>query len=627
MRKFRVAVFGLLALVLSACSGGGGGGDRQPTPPSVSIVPANLQASFLTGHSVPLTIIATPSAAIDQNVFVTIVDTVGVLAPTLSIVQNDATSYRVELATSAGLQPDRYTGTLTANVCFDQACARPFRNSPLSIPYDFTVNPLPPALLTNDTITGTYTAGFPFAARVQYSEPRGQYFALSKTADVLEREITFASFVPGTLIIRPLPSLAPGRYTGTVEVQACDFPACATAVRDVGPASIPFDITVTPLAALGRQTGVADWSMFQGDATHRGHVAITIDVNKIKPRWYWSNPDSVGFLTAVLHPLVIADNRIFAAVNIGSLRALREDDASLIWSRDFRGNDLWQLSPPTATNGRVYLQTTALSSTVLWGLDAANGGELLASPIANQSSRFLAPTVKDGVVYTQGGSSGGIYGHNGTTGEEVFFTDLPQSDLWAPAVDDQYAYAYMRNAGELIIVDRITGQLVDEIVPSSGSGTGEYAAAILGVPGSVIAVPVSLRGTNQVGALTRFDIPGRTVTWTNFGAYVGAPAYADEVIYAVNNDPLRLEARAEVDGALLWSWDPPQGGAPDDITFMSDVLVTDNLVFVSTNAGTYAIDRTTHQSVWSYPQFGSVAISANGILYISYGDIVAFDTR
>jgi len=67
--------------------------------------------------------------------------------------------------------------------------------------------------------------------------------------------------------------------------------------------------------------------------------------------------------------------------------------------------------------------------------------------------------------------------------------------------------------------------------------------------------------------------------------------------------------------------------APAGITFMSDVLVTDNLVFVSTNAGTYAIDRTTHQSVWSYPQFGSVAISANGVLYISYGDIVAFDTQ
>ncbi|HET9444842.1 MAG TPA: PQQ-binding-like beta-propeller repeat protein, partial [Steroidobacteraceae bacterium] len=392
-----------------------------------------------------MTIIATPSTSIDQNVFVTIVDSAGVLAPTLSIVQNDATSYQVQLATSAGLQPGHYTGTLTANVCFDQSCARPFRNSPLSIPYDFTVAPLPPALLTNETITGAYTAGFPFAARVQYSEPRGQYFALSKTADVFEREITFATFVPGTLIIRPLASLAPGRYTGTVEVQACDFPACASAVRDVGPASIPFDITVTPLAALSRQTGVADWSMFQGDATHRGHVAITIDVNKIKPRWYWSNPDSVGFGTAVLHPLVIADNRIFAAANIGALRALREEDAALVWSRDFRSGNFQDLNPPAATNGRVYIQTTELSRGVLWGLDAASGDQLFASHIANQFSRFMAPTVKDEVVYTQGGSSGGIYGYNGTTGEEIFFTDLPQTDKWAPAVDDQYAYAYMRN--------------------------------------------------------------------------------------------------------------------------------------------------------------------------------------
>ena len=633
MHRFRVTVFGLLALGLSACGGGGGsGGDRQPPAPSVSISPSNLRATFLTGHSVPLTIIATPSTTIDQNVFVTIIDSVGVLAPTLSITQNDATSYRVQLATSAGLQPGRYTGALTANVCFDQSCARPFRNSPLSIPYDFTVNPLPPALLTSDTITGAYTAGFPFGARVQYSEPRGQYFALSQTAGVFEREISFATFVPGTLILRPLASLAPGRYTGTVEVQACDFPACVIRMPDVANVSIPFDITVTPLAALSRLPGVADREMFQGDAAHRGHVAITIDVNKIKPRWYWSNPDSVNGATAVLHPLVFADDRIFAAVNIGMLRALREHDASPVWSRVFGDDDFRALNkvlnPPSATNGRVYIETTELSSALLWGFDAANGDQLFSSPIANQSSRFMAPTIKDGVVYTQGGGFGGIYGFNGTTGAEIFFTALPQTDMWAPAIDGQYAYAYMRNAGQLILVDRVTGQIVDTIVPSTGSGGGEYAAPILGGPGSVITVPVSLRGTNQVGALTRFDIPGRAVTWSNLGAYVGAPAYADEVIYAVNNDPLRLEARAEANGALLWSWEPAQGGAPSsEITFMSDVLVTDNLVFVSTNAGSYAIDRTTHQTVWSYPQFGSIAISANGVLYISYGDIVAFDTR
>jgi hypothetical protein len=46
------------------------------------------------------------------------------------------------------------------------------------------------------------------------------------------------------------------------------------------------------------------------------------------------------------------------------------------------------------------------------------------------------------------------------------------------------------------------------------------------------------------------------------------------------------------------------------------VLVTRNLVFVATASTTYAIDRSTHASVWSYKSGGKLALSANGILYI-----------
>jgi outer membrane protein assembly factor BamB len=49
---------------------------------------------------------------------------------------------------------------------------------------------------------------------------------------------------------------------------------------------------------------------------------------------------------------------------------------------------------------------------------------------------------------------------------------------------------------------------------------------------------------------------------------------------------------------------------------VSDVLVTNNLIFASTATKTYAIDRTTHAAVWSYPASGSLAMSANGVLYV-----------
>jgi hypothetical protein len=48
-----------------------------------------------------------------------------------------------------------------------------------------------------------------------------------------------------------------------------------------------------------------------------------------------------------------------------------------------------------------------------------------------------------------------------------------------------------------------------------------------------------------------------------------------------------------------------------------NVLLTKNLVFVSTDGATYAIDRSTHAQVWTYPFGGKLSMSSNGILYIN----------
>jgi outer membrane protein assembly factor BamB len=101
------------------------------------------------------------------------------------------------------------------------------------------------------------------------------------------------------------------------------------------------------------------------------------------------------------------------------------------------------------------------------------------------------------------------------------------------------------------------------------------------------------------------------------GVYRVTPAYADGVLYAPKANPYRVEARAEADGKLLWSWIPPLSG---EISFQASPVVTKNLLFVSTNLNTYAIDMKSHQAVWSYPAPGYLAISQNGVLYIQSPD-------
>ena len=112
---------------------------------------------------------------------------------------------------------------------------------------------------------------------------------------------------------------------------------------------------------------------------------------------------------------------------------------------------------------------------------------------------------------------------------------------------------------------------------------------MLGAPGSVFVANYvnSLLNDGAIGnSLINSDVAGGDFAWRKAGDYASTPAYADGVVYAANELPLRLEARTEADGALLWSWTPPTG----DEDVESEVLLTDNLAFVSTNLATYAID-------------------------------------
>jgi len=122
--------------------------------------------------------------------------------------------------------------------------------------------------------------------------------------------------------------------------------------------------------------------------------------------------------------------------------------------------------------------------------------------------------------------------------------------------------------------------------------------------------------------LLAFSVPTNAIAWKVHGSYPTTPAYADGTLYAANNKPFQLEARAEADGALKWAWTPPT----DDVAFVSEVLLTKNLAFVSTGKATYAINLKLHKAVWSYPLRGKLALSKAGVLYIQTSNtLTAFD--
>jgi outer membrane protein assembly factor BamB len=208
-----------------------------------------------------------------------------------------------------------------------------------------------------------------------------------------------------------------------------------------------------------------------------------------------------------------------------------------------------------------------------------------------------------------------MYGF-GPTGQQLFFTSLDMQSAWTPAADQDTVYAYF--GSRLSLIDPLTGQIKGSIVDPTFTNYIYVigGSVVLGAPNSAFAAAYDnswLNGGGIGNSLIHFNTQALTVDWQSAGDYPATPAYNGGVLYAVNNNPMQLEARSETDGSLLWSWVPPASG---DVLFESEVLLTKNLAFVSTNLSTYAVDLTTHKTVWSYPVTGNLALSSNGVLYL-----------
>jgi hypothetical protein len=271
------------------------------------------------------------------------------------------------------------------------------------------------------------------------------------------------------------------------------------------------------------------------------------------------------------------------------------------------------VNPPAVDNGIVYMAAGQQSSTFLFGFDAASGTVRFKAPMSSQWENYLAPVAVGDAVYTNAGAYGGLYAFT-SNGEQMFFGNTAQTSMWSPAVDGNAVYVY---DGTLHVFDRKTGKVLGEIKDLNYQSSMYQldGSVVLGAEGNAFVANYA-GGYLNGGAgneLMKFNTLKGFIDWRIAGAYPLTPAYANGVLYVVNTRPYRIEARAEGDGALLWSWVPGQAA---ETTWKSEPVVTKNLLFVSTNAATYAIDLRTHKAAWSYPFGGRLALTRSGVLYI-----------
>jgi outer membrane protein assembly factor BamB len=403
-------------------------------------------------------------------------------------------------------------------------------------------------------------------------------------------------------------SLAAGHYTGSFDVRVCATADCSQEYPG-SPVHLPYDFQIgvvpnlTPLAAVA---GLGDWETLQRNAAHTGYVPLTLDASKFTTRWRWVGAE---WLMTVSPPVAANDAVLFSYSGYSAtsqrLYSLNEQDGSVRWMHDF--GSVFAVNPPAVSGDAVYVATSGHSDTALWSFAAADGSQRFSTPFNSQWDYYDAPIVSGGAVYNNGGYYGGLLRFEAATGQQDWF-----AQYWAartPAVGA--SLAYVNTGGIVHAFDEATGADAFSFTFATSSFADTHAVPVLVDEGRLLARSTS---DSQYNTLALVDTASKAVLWSASGYFATDPVVANNVVYVASNSPLRVEARSQSTGGLLWSWSLPDTSATG---FTNNLVVTDSLLFVSSNRQTYALDLNSHAQVWSYAKSGHKAISRNGVLYIA----------
>lgn len=424
----------------------------------------------------------------------------------------------------------------------------------------------------------------------------------------------------------PLATAVPaGERNGTISVRACRDAACNTAYANAS-GSVAYRLT---LAQVG------DWQTHGGNAAYNSHVPVQLDPSRFAKAWEWKAPRAAGAIRASIAGMVTGANGVYVRVvdHLGAdsalytFAALEESTGAQRWHKVFEPLYL-NAGYPAFASGKIYFGTE-FGSRGLVALDTADGSTAFTSAGITPNLEIDAPTPYAGSLYTNSGPNmqlPEVVSVNGSNGSRQWTYGIPPTEQGtlrsSPAVDEQHVY--YRNACCLVILDRRNGALVASIPNPSENLTINGIRStdtFIGSRGNILSHTSIVGRATQ--SLSSFNLSARSHEWTLTLSKYPSIAIAGGIIYASpmqEGQPL-LQALDEATGQFLWAWNPPAAEAQTSIA--SNIVVTRNLVFLSTvNATTmagrlWAIDIGTRQPVWSYPAWGSIAISANRTLYLS----------
>lgn len=429
------------------------------------------------------------------------------------------------------------------------------------------------------------------------------------------------------LVLGYKPNLAPGIYTGEIEVT---IDISWDPFTEYVPSRLAYRLEVKGesgnLSTLDTLAGAGDWQGSGGNAARNPAVPVTLDASKFNRRWT-RRLDMDGVLGRLGQRPTLAGGKVYLAGarpagQTGNFWALSEYDGAKLWS--------------VALPGRPYVAVPAGDQIValadVTGSDAWIKASMTALTAATGAQRYQRE-VAGQVVNAHGAAAGGgllVLGEAIKEAIQAFDLNDGTTRWTASAAARPVLFSY---AGWSSALDgqRVYTNLDGELrAHRLGDGAREFSIAIPSRPGAsstllgsqmnqvpVLADASTVLSLTHLGdaegeavdnQLSAVDLGTRAVRWTIDGRFTTQPVAGNGVVYVGTAG--RLEARSLTTGALLWSWALP------DQRFRSQLVLTQNLLFVATDRQTLALDLQTHQPVWRYPAGGWIGLSDRGLLYI-----------
>lgn len=413
-----------------------------------------------------------------------------------------------------------------------------------------------------------------------------------------------------------------GTTKGEIDFRVCEDNTCNVIVAET---ETKFSYTI--------ESPFADWTGVQRNASHNGYVAATLDPSKFTQAWKRSLPDERDFTT-----LASGAGRLFLTEVVRRDPPYFSKQPLRIFALDAEtGQTDWEVVPgaeskgqtsPAFGSGKVLVKAGLPGRGVILMIDPETGDwEFKEASFNTDEIFFYGLTAYEDDVFDFLWNLAGTVDSISITNRVLNYSRSLGNGSWtgrgqAVAATDKSVFAF--SASRFSQIDRLSGTIIRQVeIPNMPYRTSDFASAIIAVNDEEI---ISYAGTGD--SLVHFD-PERiyprpivrvnfstgSIEWRTQGQYATRLAYANEVIYAAGPENDRMDAIDATSGDVIWSWPLPAQAN----SFHCNMIVTDNLAFLSTDEGVYAIDLATRKQVWKHDAPGCISVAAKDKLVIQEG--------